>query len=61
MPALNTRGRHDDRQDQPEGIDEEMALAPLDLFARIYAQITNPLREQVFRELEQHPKIVRLS
>jgi integrase/recombinase XerD len=26
---------------------------------RIYAQITNPLREQVFRELEQHPKIVR--
>lgn len=28
---------------------------------RIYAQITTPLREQVFRELEQHPKIVRLS
>ena len=28
---------------------------------RVYAQITNPLREQVFRELEQHPKIVRLS
>jgi hypothetical protein len=28
---------------------------------RIYAQITNPLREQVFRELEQPPKIVRLS
>jgi integrase len=28
---------------------------------KIYAQITNPLREQVFRELEQHPKIVRLS
>jgi integrase/recombinase XerD len=28
---------------------------------RIYAQITNPLREQVFRELEQHPKIVRPS
>lgn len=28
---------------------------------RIYAQITNPLREQVFRELEQHPKIVRVS
>jgi integrase/recombinase XerD len=28
---------------------------------RIYAQITNPLREQVFRELEQHPKIVRLT
>ncbi len=27
---------------------------------RIYAQITNPLREQVFRELEQHPKIVRI-
>jgi hypothetical protein len=23
---------------------------------RVYAQITNPLREQVFRELEQHPK-----
>jgi integrase/recombinase XerD len=28
---------------------------------RIYAQITNPLREQVFRELEQHSKIVRIS
>lgn len=28
---------------------------------RIYAQITNPLREQVFRELEQHQKIVRLG
>ena len=28
---------------------------------RIYAQITHPLREQVFRELEQHPKIVRIS
>jgi site-specific recombinase XerD len=27
----------------------------------IYAQITHPLREQVFRELEQHPKIVRIS
>ena len=28
---------------------------------RIYAQITHPLREQVFRELEHHPKIVRIS
>jgi integrase/recombinase XerD len=28
---------------------------------RIYAQMTNPLREQVFRELEHHPKIVRIS
>jgi integrase len=28
---------------------------------RIYAQITNPLREQVLRELEQHPKIVRIN
>ena len=28
---------------------------------RIYAQITTPLREQVFRELEQHLKIVRIS
>jgi integrase len=27
---------------------------------RIYAQSTNPLREQIFRELEQHPKIIRL-
>jgi integrase len=27
---------------------------------RVYAQITNPLREQVFRELESHPKIVRV-
>jgi hypothetical protein len=28
---------------------------------RIDAQITPPLREQVFWELEQHPKIVRIS
>ena len=28
---------------------------------RIYAQITTPPREQVFRELEGHPKMVRLS
>lgn len=28
---------------------------------RVYAQITNPLREQVMRELEHHPKIVRVS
>jgi site-specific recombinase XerD len=28
---------------------------------RVYAQITNLLRDQVFRELEQHPKIVRVS
>jgi integrase len=28
---------------------------------RIYARITNPLREQVFRELEGHPKIVRIT
>ncbi len=27
---------------------------------RIYAQISHPLREQVFRELERHPKIVRV-
>ncbi len=28
---------------------------------RIYAQISHPLREQVFRELERHPKIVRIA
>jgi integrase len=28
---------------------------------KVYAQITNPYREQVFRDLEQHPKIVRIS
>jgi hypothetical protein len=28
---------------------------------RIYAQTTNPLREEVFRKLERHPKIVRLA
>ena len=28
---------------------------------KVYAQITNPYREQVFRELEQHPKVVRVS
>jgi integrase/recombinase XerD len=27
---------------------------------RIYAQISHPLREQVFRDLERHPKIVRI-
>jgi integrase/recombinase XerD len=27
---------------------------------RIYAQITHPLHERVFRELEQHPKIVQI-
>jgi len=27
---------------------------------RVYAQITNPLRDHVLRELEQHPKIVRV-
>jgi len=29
--------------------------------ARIYAQISHPLREQVFRELERHPRIVRIA
>jgi len=28
---------------------------------RIYAQISHPLREQVFRELERHPRIVRIA
>jgi integrase/recombinase XerD len=28
---------------------------------RIYAQISGPLREQVFRDLERHPKIVRFA
>jgi integrase/recombinase XerD len=28
---------------------------------RIYAQISHPLREQVFRDLERHPKIVRIG
>jgi len=28
---------------------------------RIYAQISHPLREQVFRNLERHPKIVRVA
>ena len=28
---------------------------------RIYAQISHPLREQVFRDLEHHPKIVRIA
>ena len=28
---------------------------------RIYAQISNPLREQMFRDLERHPKIVRIA
>ncbi|MBA4406574.1 hypothetical protein C0389_04810 [bacterium] len=27
---------------------------------RVYAQITNPLRDQVFRELEHNPKIVKI-
>src|SRR6266849_4900055 len=28
---------------------------------RIYAQISHPLSEQVFRELERHPKLVRIA
>ena len=28
---------------------------------RIYAQISHPLREQVFRDLGRHPKIVRIA
>lgn len=28
---------------------------------RVYAQITNPFRDQVFRELEHSPKIVRIA
>ena len=28
---------------------------------RMYAQISHPLREQVFRDLERHPKIVRIA
>jgi len=28
---------------------------------RVYAQISHPLREQVFRDLERHPKIVRIA
>lgn len=28
---------------------------------RVYAQITNPLREQVMRDLEHNPKIVRVA
>jgi integrase len=28
---------------------------------RIYAQISHPLREATFRELERHPKIVRIA
>ena len=28
---------------------------------RIYAQIFHPRREQVFRELERHPRIVRIA
>jgi site-specific recombinase XerD len=28
---------------------------------RIYAQISHPLRGQVFRDLERHPKIVRIA
>lgn len=28
---------------------------------RIYAQISHPLREQVYRDLERHPKIVRIA
>ena len=28
---------------------------------RVYAQTSHPLREQVFRDLERHPKIVRIA
>ena len=33
IPVLNTGSCHHHREDQPEGIDEEMPLAALDLFA----------------------------
>ena len=29
--------------------------------SQIYAQISHQLREQAFRELERHPKIVRIA
>jgi hypothetical protein len=37
IAVLHTGGRHDHRQDQPEGIDEEVTLAAFDLFARVVA------------------------
>jgi hypothetical protein len=37
LAVLHTGGRDDDNQDQSEGIDQEVPLAPLDLFARVVA------------------------
>jgi hypothetical protein len=35
ITILHTGRRDDDRQDQPEGIAEEVTLTPLDLLARV--------------------------
>ena len=37
IAILHAGSRHHHRQDQPEGIDEDMSLAAFDLFARIIA------------------------
>jgi hypothetical protein len=37
IAILDAGSRHHHRQDQPEGIDQEMPLASLDLFARVIA------------------------
>jgi hypothetical protein len=37
IAVLHTGGRDDDGQDQPEGIDQDMPLAPLDVLVRVIA------------------------
>jgi hypothetical protein len=45
---LHTGSRDDHAEEQPEGIDEDMALAPLDLLASIVA--TDPPFSVVFTD-----------
>jgi hypothetical protein len=37
VTVLHTGGRHDHHEDQPQRIDEEMTLAPLDVFPLVVA------------------------
>jgi hypothetical protein len=40
---------------------KKLESIPAGAGTRVYAQISHPLREQVFRDLERHPKIVRIA
>ena len=58
--SLGGRGNESDRLDFREGRLWFLRSKNIQN-TRIYAQISHPLREQVFRDLERHPKIVRIA